>query len=117
MMRIIWGACGAVALLLGMIGIALPLVPTVPFLLLAAFCWSKASTRWHAWLLAHPVLGAPIRDWSQRRAVRRPVKWKASLSMMAVLALSALLDMGAAILAVQAMVLACVALFLWTRPE
>lgn len=116
-MRALWGLCGGLALLLGLVGAVLPLLPTVPFLLLAAFCLSRASPRWHGWLIAHPVLGPPIRDWQDRRSVRRGVKLKASASMLAVVLLSVLLGLDPRLIAVQAAVLCAVSVFLWTRPE
>lgn len=116
-MRVIWGLCGALALLLALVGIVLPLLPTVPFLLLAAFCLSRFSPRWHDWLLGHPTFGPPIHDWRRRRAVRRSVKWKISLSMLMVLGLSAAVGLDLRILAAQAAILCVVSAFLWTRPE
>lgn len=80
-MRQLWLAIGHVALLLGVIGVFLPLLPTTPFLLLAAFAYSKGSARFEAWLLAHPRLGPPIRDWRQGRAIRPRAKSLAALAM------------------------------------
>ncbi len=51
---------GALSLLLGLIGIVVPIMPTVPFLLVTAACWSRASPRWHRWLLSLPKLGPAI---------------------------------------------------------
>jgi uncharacterized membrane protein YbaN (DUF454 family) len=55
--------CGVVSILAGVIGIFLPLVPTVPFLLLAAVCFGKSSQRFHSWLIEHNHLGPLIRDY------------------------------------------------------
>lgn len=73
---------GAVALVLGIIGIFLPVLPTTPFVLLAAACWARTSPRFHRWLHGHRVFGPMVRDWATRRAVPRRAKYLA-FSMMA----------------------------------
>jgi uncharacterized membrane protein YbaN (DUF454 family) len=72
--RRIWMVCGAACLVAGVIGIALPLVSTTPFVLLAAFCFSRGSARYEQWMLNHPRFGPMVRDWRARRAV--PLKAK-----------------------------------------
>jgi hypothetical protein len=67
--RWVWLICGALCLLLGAIGIMLPLLPTTPFVLLAAYCFSLGSARYERWLLAHPRFGPMVRDWRSQRAV------------------------------------------------
>lgn len=49
--------------MLGVIGIFLPLLPTTPFILLACYCFSKSSERYHQWLLNHPLFGQAIQDY------------------------------------------------------
>ncbi len=115
-MRLIWMAAGGTALGLGLIGIALPLLPTVPFLLLAAFCFARGSTRVHDWLVGHPRLGPPIRAWREEGAISPRGKAAALIAMAASLILSVALGVGAVIVALQAAVLACVAAFIVTRP-
>lgn len=67
-------AAGALALVLAVIGMVLPLLPTVPFLLVTAACWSRASPRWHSWLLSRPRLGQAIERWERERTVPRQTK-------------------------------------------
>ncbi|RRD90917.1 DUF454 domain-containing protein [Conchiformibius steedae] len=73
---VLW-LCGGLSLLLGIIGIFLPLLPTVPFILLTAACWGRASPRFHAWLHRHPYFGPMVRNWEQRRAIPRRAKYLA----------------------------------------
>lgn len=116
-MRQIWFLGGLVALGLGAIGVILPLVPTVPFLLLAAFCFSRSSRRLHDWLMTHPVFGPPIHDWRERGAISRRAKWLATVSIAAAFGISVAMGVAAPFLLIQMAVLAAVSTFIWTRPE
>lgn len=116
-MRPVWAALGFLALGLGIVGIALPLLPTVPFLLLAAWCFARSSERLHSWLMRHPRLGPPIRDWRARGAISRKAKIAASVSMLAVWLVSVGLKLPGPVIAIQAATLCCVAVFIWTRPD
>ena len=60
---------GALSLLLGLVGIFVPLLPTTPFLLLAAALWVRSSPRLYGWLLAHRRLGPYIRQFRENRAI------------------------------------------------
>ncbi len=68
---------------LGAIGAVLPLMPTVVFLLLAAFCFARSNPEWEQKLLNHPRYGQSLRDWRDRRAISRPAKISAVLAMSA----------------------------------
>jgi uncharacterized membrane protein YbaN (DUF454 family) len=70
-------AAGWLSLVTGLIGIVLPLLPTTPFVLLSAYCFSRSSTRLHRWLTSHPWFGPPILQWQQTRTVNRKVKARA----------------------------------------
>ncbi len=65
---------GILSLVLGFIGIFLPLLPTTPFVLLSAFCFSKGSERLHAWIINQPYLGKMIRDWNEHGVIRTKAK-------------------------------------------
>ena len=87
-MKLFWFLLGFVSLALGLIGIAIPLLPTVPFMLLAAFCFARSSDRMHEWLLTHRSFGPMIDDWRSRGAISARAKRLASVSIAAVFALS-----------------------------
>ena len=72
--RIALVICGTVALALGIIGIFVPVLPTTPFLLLAAACYARGSARLHDWLVNNRLLGEYIRDYRDRRAIKLNVK-------------------------------------------
>lgn len=116
-MQAAWFSLGMLSLGVGLIGIALPLVPTTPLLLLAAFCFSRSSERLYHWLLSHRRFGRVIDDWRSRGAVNPRAKRLATVAILAVLGLSLILGVGAVIVAVQAITLGCVLLFIWTRPN
>jgi len=64
-------AAGVLCVGLGVVGILLPGLPTTPFLLLAAFCFSRSSERFHRWLLGHRWLGPYIRNFEEGRGMTR----------------------------------------------
>ncbi len=65
---------GFVALAFGVAGIFLPVLPTTPFLLLAAYLFARGSQRWYNWLIEHPMLGEYIRNYREDRSVPLRVK-------------------------------------------
>jgi uncharacterized membrane protein YbaN (DUF454 family) len=65
------------------VGVVLPGLPTVPFLLLAAWFSARGSERLHKWLHAHPHLGRLLIDWETQKAISRKSKVTAVLMMLA----------------------------------
>jgi len=116
-LRPFWISLGCVSVAAGVVGIALPLLPTTPFLLLAAFCFARGSPRLHAWLSEHPRFGPPIRQWRRHRAVSRRNKIRAVMVMAAALGLTLLAGFPLPVLVIQGVVMLLVATFLLTRPE
>nr|WP_315596450.1 YbaN family protein [uncultured Cupriavidus sp.] len=79
--RAFWVTCGVLSLVLGIIGIFLPLLPTTPFVLLAAACFARGSEKFHHWLITHERFGPLVRDWQAHRSIPFRAKCLA-LSMM-----------------------------------
>lgn len=79
--RLLLLTIGFVCTGIGIAGIVLPGLPGVPFLLLAAWAFSRSSKRFHDWLIYHPVWGEPVRAWQQYRAVPKKAKITAVLVM------------------------------------
>ena len=115
-MRILWLSFGLLAVALAGIGIFLPLLPTVPFLLLAALCFDRSSDTLHKWLINHARFGAPIQSWQRSGAISKPAKQMASVSVLITFGISLLLGMRWQILLIQAIALSGVLIFIWTRP-
>jgi uncharacterized membrane protein YbaN (DUF454 family) len=79
---------GVTCVALGVIGIFLPLLPTTPFMLLAAACFARSSRRFHEWLLANRTFGPLIREWERHRSIPRRTKLTAIALMSMTLAAS-----------------------------
>ncbi len=114
--RWLWWLATWCALALAALGVLLPGLPTVPFVLVAAFCASRGSPRMRRWLETHARFGPMIRDWEREGAVSRRAK-RLALSMM--LLCSALLAWVASMLGwlLASLCMAVVAIWLWRRPE
>jgi uncharacterized membrane protein YbaN (DUF454 family) len=114
--RITWLVVGLVALALGAIGIALPLLPTTPFILLAAFAFAQSSEKLHRWLLEHNVFGPLIDNWQQYGAISRRTKVISVVTMAALPVISVVAAAPAVVVWVQVVVLGAAAGFILSRP-
>lgn len=115
--RWLLAAFALLCLLLGLIGVVVPGMPTTVFILLAAWAAARSSPRLHAWLLAHRLFGPMLRDWQAGGWVSRRAKRSATL-MMALCALLLPLTpapLWAVLFSIGSM--ACVLVWLWRRPE
>lgn len=77
LVRAVFMALGVFFVALGVIGAFLPVMPTVPFLIVAAACFTRSSSRLEAWLLNHRQFGPPLIAWRERGAIPRRAKWLA----------------------------------------
>ncbi|MCC6832092.1 MAG: YbaN family protein [Thermoleophilia bacterium] len=111
-----WLALAYVSLAIGLAGVVLPVLPTTPFILVAAFAADRGSPRLHAWLMDHRVFGPVIRDWRESRAVRRRAKVLATVMMLLAAVIMAFIA-APVLAAVATLVMAAVGTWLWTRPE
>lgn len=106
-----------IALMLGVIGIVLPGLPTTPFVLLAAWAAARGSRRLHGWLRVHRVFGPMIRDWQASGAVSRRAKWAATVTMAACAVLMFATAPKLWMAAAGSAIMCVVATWLWRRPE
>lgn len=116
-LRVVWIAAGTVSVGLGVAGIVLPLLPTTPFVILAAWCFARSSPRLRQKLVDSSLLGPSLRNWERERAIARRAKVMASVVMALLLALSVALRFPLWIVALQALAAVGVMVFLWTRPD
>ncbi len=115
--RPFWLVVGGLAVALAAAGVVLPLLPTTPFLLVAAFAFARSSPRLHAWLLSHRLFGPLIENWRRYGAISRGAKITAVVGMAGVLGLSAAFGANRWVLAIQAMVMLGSAAFILSRPD
>ena len=59
---------------IGFTGIFVPILPTTPFLIVAAACFARSSKRWHDWLLSNKLFGTVLKDWEGKRCIKRSIK-------------------------------------------
>lgn len=81
-----YAVAGLAALGLGILGAFLPVLPTTPFVLLAAFCFARAKPEWHARLRGHATFGPLVRDWEERGAIGPRAKALATFMIAALCA-------------------------------
>lgn len=116
--RALYLIAGLLCVLIGLIGVVLPLLPTTPFLLVAAFCFSRSSERLHQYLLNHPVFGGLIRDWEDYGVI--PFKAKVIATTMMLVMVSYPLFFKSFHIGLKMMVVATILLavsYIWTRPS
>ena len=107
---------GWLALALGGLGIFLPLLPTVPFMILAAFCFARSSPKLEAWLLDHENFGHHIRAWRDHGAISRKGKIMASMAFV-VSIIIALIFAKAPYSYIPILAALIGGTWIWTRPE
>ena len=79
-MRLLLNALGAACVVLALLGVFLPLLPTTPFLLLASACFARGSVRMHNWLRTNRLFGRYLRDWEDGRGL--PARGKAAILLL-----------------------------------
>lgn len=114
---LLWRSLAVLSLAAGLVGVFLPVVPTVPFVLLAAWAGSRGWPALEAWLLDHAVYGPPIRQWRERGAVPRRAKWFATVAMAGSGTMIWWFPLPLWVPVAVCSVMFCVVCWLWTRPE
>lgn len=116
MVRLGYMVLGAISLLLGAVGTVVPLLPTVPFVLLAAFLFARGHPGVERWLVEHPRFGPHIVAWRSRRAISRRGKKAATAAFALSIALGLLLlHFPWSLLPIAASLAA--GSWIWTRPD
>ncbi len=109
--------CGCLSTLLGILGIFLPLLPTTPFLLLAAACFLRSSPRFYRWLVHHPRLGHYVAYYLEGKGIPRRAKIYTLVLMWGTIGISAFV---VPLLSVRLLLLGIavgVSVFIWRQPD
>ena len=108
---------GSLSLLLGVVGVFLPLLPTVPLVLLAAYCFARSSERLHNWLLSHRHFGSIIRNFESDKGIPRRIKVRAITMVWIGMGISSLI-VGRLILVALLIIIGLTgSIYLWRLPE
>jgi uncharacterized membrane protein YbaN (DUF454 family) len=117
-LRWVWFFSGHLLLVVGFVGVFVPLLPGTPLLILAAFCYSKGSEKFESWLLNHPRFGTAVRDWRTHRVIPKRAKVLALTSMsIGLLFPFVILDTPLALKVATGIVVVVVALLILSFPS
>jgi hypothetical protein len=117
-MRSIYFLLGWLFFGLGAVGVVIPGLPTVPFMLLALWMFSKSSQRFHDWLYSHRVFGPPLQQWKAHRVIPLRAKVVAVLTMSVSLTYMVLVaDVGTGITVFTAAIMLVGAVFILRQPS
>lgn len=116
MKRIILIIIGWLAVVLATLGVVLPLLPTTPFLLLAAWCFARSSPRFHHWLLYRSWFGSYIRHWQEHRALPPGAKPRALIFIVITFAVSLYLVNILWVRLLLLMMMCALLFFMWRMP-
>ena len=115
-MRPLYAAGGIISVGLAAIGAFLPIMPTVPFLLVAVFCFARSNPAWEQKILDHPHWGPQVKDWRERRAISRRAKTMA-IGAMSLGAIVTWYTLGDPWYWISIAVLVICGSWIWTRNE
>ncbi len=118
LIRALYLTAGLLFVLLGIIGVVLPLLPTTPFLLVAAFCFSRSSETLHQYLLNHRLFGHLIRDWEKYGVIPFKIKLLSTTLMLTMISYPLLfltIHPGLKALAAGSVLFAL--WYIWSRPS
>jgi len=114
--RIAYLCLGWLSLIAGIIGVFLPLLPTTPFVLLSAWCFSRSSNRFHLWLTQHRFFGPIIKDWQSGDGIPKKTRNRAILFMWLSMGLSMMIIARPWAIATLLLIGICMSIILFRLP-
>ena len=109
--RLLYIIAGTLSLIIGLVGIVLPVLPTTPFLLLSAACYYRGSERLHSWLIQSKLFGPTIRDFEEKGGMKKSTRIKALAMLWVTVLVSAFLVLDSFIHRLGVIVLAIIGTF------
>lgn len=117
-MRYLFLGIGWIFIILGVIGIFVPVLPTAPFVIVAGYCFSRGSQRWHHWLLTRPIIGPMVANWESNGVIELRPKIYATVMIVIMFGSSlALVNVSQPIQIALVLTGVGVLVFIWTRPS
>ena len=117
MKKLFWNILGFISLGLAYVGVITPGIPYSPFVVFAAYCFSKGSERMHKWIMNHKLFGPFLTNWGEKRVFPEKMKY----FMLAMMSLSLILMYSTGVKPIgiisTALFMACVALWAWRYPS
>ena len=115
--KLFWNCLGFLSLGMAYIGVITPGIPYSPFVVFAAYCFSKGSERMHKWMYNHKLFGPFLTNWGEKRVFPEKMKY----FMLAMMSLSLILMYSTGVKPIgiisTALFMACVALWAWRYPS
>ena len=108
--KLLWIGLGCVGAALGAVGAVLPLLPSFPFLLLAAFCFTKSSERLHSWFVNTKLYKKNLESYVQGKGMTRATKWRIMITVTILMGIGSAIMMSKGIY-IPCIILACVWVF------
>jgi uncharacterized membrane protein YbaN (DUF454 family) len=116
--KILWISAGWVAMAIGIIALALPILPTAPFIILAAYCFSRGSRKLHHWIRTRKYFGPIVLEWEQHQVIRLRVKVIATvLTIFSFVTSMIFLQVPWSIKLIIAAIIMVALCYIWTRPS
>lgn len=117
MKKLFWNILGFISLGMAYIGVVTPGIPYSPFVVFAAYCFSKGSERMHRWIYNHKLFGPFLTNWNTKRVFPQKMKY----FMLAMMSLSLILMWSSGVKPIgiisTAIFMACVATWAWRYPS
>ncbi len=117
MKKLFWNTLGFISLGMAYVGVVTPGIPYSPFIVFAAYCFSKGSERMHRWIYNHKIFGPFLTNWNTKRVFPQKMKYFMLIMMTSSLVIMWLTAVPVRGIIYTALFMACVAVWAWRYPS